>query len=78
MALNPNPNGFEPEGKNHTQLDTYVNGKLTEYREGNDTILWAMFIQDFSKWTLDNLKKLIMLLKSHSVYVDEMNEHLVA
>ncbi|EED20886.1 hypothetical protein TSTA_081190 [Talaromyces stipitatus ATCC 10500] len=52
MAPNPDLNGFEPEGKNRTQLDTYV--------------------------SVLRLAKLIVLLKSHSVYVDETNEHLVA
>ncbi|EEA24070.1 conserved hypothetical protein [Talaromyces marneffei ATCC 18224] len=86
MAPNPDPNGFTPGNKNRTQIDTYIDGKLSEYREGSDHILWAAFTQDFKEWTVENLKtasvlrlaKLIVLLKSNGVYVDEAEQHRVA
>jgi hypothetical protein len=80
------PEEFAPAGKNRTQLDEYIDTKLTEYREGSDGFLWAIFTQDFKDWTLEQLKtasalrlmKLTILLKSYGVYVDETNAHLVA
>ncbi|KUL84867.1 hypothetical protein ZTR_08197 [Talaromyces verruculosus] len=85
-SRNTNSEEFTPTGKNRTQLDDYIDTKLAEYQEGSDGILWAMFTQDFKDWTLEQLKtasvlrlaKLIILLKSHGVYVDETNAHLVA
>ncbi|EED22642.1 conserved hypothetical protein [Talaromyces stipitatus ATCC 10500] len=86
MAPNTNPNEFDPEGKNRTQRDTYVEGKLKEYKEAEDVVLWAIFKQDFEKWSLDHLRqtsflllsKLITLLKSNGVYVDDTKGYLIA
>jgi hypothetical protein len=36
MTPNPDLNGFTPGNKNRTQIDTYIDGKLSEYREGSD------------------------------------------
>lgn len=49
MALNTNPNKFDPEGKNRTQRDTYIEGKLKEYKEVENVTLWAIFEQDFEE-----------------------------
>jgi hypothetical protein len=39
MAPNTNPNEFDPEGKNRTQHDTYVEARLSEYQEAEDELL---------------------------------------
>ncbi|EED15749.1 hypothetical protein TSTA_051860 [Talaromyces stipitatus ATCC 10500] len=85
MAPNTNPNEFDPEGKNRTQRDTYVEGKLKKYKEAEDVVLWAIFKQDFEKWSLNHLwqtsflllSKLITLLKSNGMYVDDTKGYLI-
>jgi hypothetical protein len=81
MARNLTNADFNPEGKDQKALDTYILAKYDSYENRYNVPLWAIFKQDFKKWSLENfeqasflhLDSLIVRLRTNGVCVDTSN-----